>query len=465
MITGRDAAGPDLSEGLALGLDIGSTMVKAVVFDRHGRQRALSRRRLPLDMPAAGLVERDPNASWDLVCACVSEAVGQVAAPIAVIGVTGCGNGAVFLDADGEAIGEGILSSDTRAQAYVARGWRHTAYAGQASALLAWLRAERPQAANRLWRLAFWKDYVRFRMTGTLVTDPTDAGASGLYDLDRHAWASPDSALPTIVDSDKTGGTLSAAAAARMGLVAGVPVIAGCVDFEASALGSGLSAPGELSLVAGTWSINQALAPAPPDAALFLCNPSVWPGLVLALEGSPSSASHFDWFVRQIEQSDDHAAIAGLAETAARDGPYFIPRLFGGGAAFLGLARNDDRAAMARAVMEGVVFAHRAHVDQLRDAGLSFTSARLAGGACFSEFWTQMFADILGLPVTAPDVAEPGALGAAILGFAAIGAFSDLAAAQAAMTACGRTYTPTADYEARYATYRRSVSALASDLR
>jgi L-xylulokinase len=297
----------------------------------------------------------------------------------------------------------------------------------------------------------FWKDFVRLRLTGEWATEPTDVGAAGDF-------ARGEPALAPLRASLACAGEVSPAAARITGLRAGTPVFTGCIDCEAAAIGSGVREPGVLSLVAGTWSINQGFVTATPSGAaaraLFLVNPSVEPGRWLVLEGSPTSASHFDWLARAIGRRGDFARLAAEAAAAPRGGPIFVPGLFGAGAAFADLHAADGRGALARAVMEGVCFAHRAHVEKLRAAGLRFSTARLTGGAARSRFWCQLFADVLRLPVEVPSGAEPGALGAALIAGVGAGLWPSLAAAQRATVKVAARFTPRENYDPTYARYR-----------
>lgn len=422
-------------------------MVKAAVFDRHGRQRAVAARPVRPSLPAPGRVERDPAATWRAAATALREVVAEVgrADRITAVGITGCGNGAVWLDASGRPLGPCILASDTRAAEFT----RRREYPGQTAVLLRWLRAQEPGLARRVDRVAFWKDFVRLRLTGELHTEPTDLGAAGF------ATGTHEPMLPPRVASLGIAGRVTPAAARVTGLRAGTPVIAGCIDCEAAALGSGVRGPGELSLVAGTWSINQCFAAARPApatrAALFLVNPSVLPGRWLLLEASPDSASHFDWLARATGGRADFASLARDAAAVGSEGPGFLPGLFGRGACFFGLRPAHARAALARGVMQGVCFAHRAHVEKLRAAGFRFRVARLAGGAARSDFWCQLFADTLGLPVEVPVAGETGALGAALLAGVGAGVWPSVEAAQRATVQVARRFRPRENRDAAYA--------------
>ena len=449
---------------LILGVDVGSTMAKAVVFDRSGRVKSSAARRLPMNSPQPGWCERDVRRTWQAAAQAIHAAVGIAGDRIKSVGITGCGNGAVFLDKQSRPLRAGILSSDTRAAEFVSTGQitrYQQPYAGQTSALLQWLRAVEPREAEQLGKVLFWKDYVRLMLTGEVAIEITDAGAAGLLDVKRRRMLDHDDTFPALIESGSIAGTVTSAAARVTGLRVGTPVVAGCLDCEAAAIGSGVGNKGELSLVAGTWSINQTFSPTlPRKGNPFLCNPSVVPGRWLVMEGSPTSASHFDWFVRQVGGHEDFTKAAALAAKSPRGGPVFIPRLFAGGAAFLGLRAGHDLSAMTRAVMEGVVFGHRSHVDQLRRAGLEFHVARLSGGAARSRFWVQLFADALGIPVEVIRATEPGALGAALLAGVAAGLWPDLATAQRLAISISSRHEPGDSYEHEFATYQKHLTLI-----
>lgn len=434
---------------LLVGLDIGSTVVKAVLFDRRGRTIASAARPVRVQWPAPGRVERDPEATWRAAAFVLRSVTARRAVRIAAVGITGCGNGAVWLDAAGRPVGPGILASDTRAAKFA----RPREYPGQTAVLLRARRAQERGFARRVRHVAFWKDFVRLRLTGELVTEPTDLGAAGWQGrvIEPH--------VPPPVKSVAVAGHITARAARATGLRAGTPVIAGCIDCEAAALGSGVRGPGELSLVAGTWSINQCFASVRPAAAtraaLFLVDPAVQPGRWLLLEASPDSASHFDWWVRAAGDRGDFAALAREAAAVRADVPGFLPGLFGRGACFFGLRPAHGRAALARAVMQGVCCAHRAHVEKLRAAGCRFRVVRLAGGAARSDFWCQLFADTLGLRVEVPAAGETGALGAALLAGVGAGVWPSVAAAQRDTVRVARRFRPRENRDAAYAEWLR----------
>lgn len=430
-----------------LGVDIGSSSIKATLFDERGRTLGTSAKSVAVRFPRKGWVERDPRATMRAAQAVMRAVVESSKSSPTAVAVTGCGNGGVFLDAKFRPLGAGILASDSRAKDFVSlRGTRpDEPYPGQTGPLLDWWRSSESPRARELAHVLWWKDYVRMSLTGVLCSDFTDAGAAGLLEFTTRAWRANRPELPPLQESTTLAGRVTPTAARLTKLPSGTPVFTGCIDCEAAAIGSGVSEPDQLSIVAGTWSINQAFVRAlPSPTTVFLANPSSQPGRWLLLEGSPTSASHFDWWVRAVRGRSDFEKVAALAAAAPASDLLFLPRLFAQQAAFVGLGPQHDLGAMARAVMAGVAYSHRAHVEKLRAEGLRFRVARLAGGATRSPFWCQLFADVLGIRVEVPAVTEPGTLGAALLAGVGAGVWPSVAEAQRAMVRVDRTFEPDA---------------------
>ncbi len=429
---------------LLLGLDIGSTIVKATVFDLRGRVVATAGEPAAGRHPEPGRVERDPERTWRTVTAVLQRVANGRGADIAAIGVTGCGNGAVFLDRHKRPVMPGIMSTDTRAVRVVkkvraAPGQRP--YPGQLPVLLRWLRATKSSASRRMVHALFWKDYVRLRLTDVLATDYTDAGAAGLLDFPSRELRHPEPSLPEIRASLARAGSVTRSAAAVTNLAIGTPVFVGCIDCEAAVIGSGVRRPGDTSVVAGTWSINQSYTVTPPRGSRhFLVNVSAIPNRWLVLEASACSAVNFDWARKvlggNLTEATQEAAHAEHTELL------FLPGVPASAGAFVGLGPSHGRGDLFRAVMEGVVFAHRSHLDRLARSLGPTKRMCLTGGASTNRFWCQLFADGLGCAVHVPRCTEVGTLGAAICASVGAGYFTSVTAAQKSMVSGYRIYQP-----------------------
>lgn len=263
-----------------LGLDAGNTVIKAVLFDLAGRQVAMHAIDGRSQTPRPGHVERDLDELWsnarEAIRACIS-ASGIDAKAIAAVGCAGHGNGLYLVDAAGRPL-LGIQSLDTRA-AQVAASLDARAgdmlhaiclqkpWPSQTPTLLAWVKANLPGLYADAKTVMFCKDFITFRLTGERVSDISDMSGAGFvrmpqatYDDELLALYGLEDArakLPRLLDPVDVAGTVTAEVAEQTGLAAGTPVIAGYFDVVSSAMGAGVVRPGEASIIAGTWSINQ----------------------------------------------------------------------------------------------------------------------------------------------------------------------------------------------------------------
>jgi L-xylulokinase len=488
-----------------LGIDSGLTVTKAVVFDADGTQLSVARRRVPPSIPTPRRVERDMDGLWTAAAEAVADAVaacGRPASDIAAVAATAHGDGVYLLDADRRPLGPGILSLDSRAGGVV-EGWAGAAadaalaltgqrpHASAPSALLAWIRAHEPARFARIAHAIACKDWLRFRLTGVVGTDRTEASTS-FTDVRTQDW-SPDAlrlfglgdllpALPPIAGSAEIVGEVTPEAAARTGLVAGTPVAAGLHDVTASALGIGGHAPGVLAIVAGTYSINEVVSTEPRVDARWFCRNAVAPGRWNNMAISPASAANYDWFLDTLCRDAQAAAgtdgrsvhaLLGAEIDAALARPstvLFHPYLFGSphgpvaSAGFLGLRGWHDRGTMLRAVLEGIAFNHRAHVDALRD-GFAVSEVRLTGGASRNPAFAQMFADVLAMPVIVTATDEAAAWGAALCAGAGAGLYASPQDDPRDLDRLAATYEPdprrSAAYEARYRLFARVADTIA----
>ncbi len=479
-----------------LGLDAGNTVIKAVIFDRTGRELAHAGEEGHSRMPSPGHVERDLGELWAnarrVIRTCLDKA-GIAAGDIAAIGCAGHGNGLYALDRAGEPL-IGIQSLDTRATGLV-ETWRaegvgertypiarQRPWPSQTPTLLAWLKRHRPELFQRIGTVFFSKDFVVNRLTGRRVSEVSDMSGAGLIDLAARrydkalmeAYGVGDcmDLLPPLIESADIAGYVTEAVAAQTGLAAGTPVIGGLFDVVASALGSGVSRTGSASIIAGTWSINQVVIDGPDlDGPVFMSS-TFDRTRYMAMENSATSAANLEWLVREFFEGDHAADISpfdaccahAAAVEPAADDPLYHPYLYGAQqdgharAGFYGIAGWHTRGHLVRALLEGVAFGHRQHVETIRKAGATFAEAVLSGGGSRSRLWPQIFADVLGVPVSVAVSRETGALGAAIAAGTGVGLFSDFTDGANAMVRTDRHYRPngalSAHYERRYALYR-----------
>jgi len=491
-----------------LGTDNGGTIAKAALFTLDGREKAVAGRKTEMLSPQPGHTERDMHRMWQATADSIRAilAASHVAPEdILCIAPTGHGNGLYLVDKQGQPVRNGIISTDTRAKDYVAR-WQadgvgkavlpHTMqslWPGQPNALLAWLRDHEPEVLQRAGWVLMCKDYIRFRLTGRIGAELTDMSGTSLIDvgtgdyeprvLEAFGLAEFRHLLPPLMRPEAICGEVTARAAAETGLKQGTPVAAGMFDVVACALAAGLVEESQMCLVAGTWSINQYISRTPViDKDVFMTARYCIPGYYIILEASATSASNLEWFVTQFLQPQQEAAgqptsslYQKVNELVAQTGPedadiVFLPFLFGSNAApdakacLLGLSGWHGQGHVLRAIQEGVVFGHKAHVDRLlRFRGPAETIC-LTGGAARSNVWAQIFADVFQTPVEMPAGTERGALGAAICASIAAGCHAGYNDAVAAMVEVAGVRQPDPArkniYAKKYDRYKRVVDAL-----
>lgn len=494
--------------GRLIGIDAGGTTTKAALFDTDGNERACARRPNVMLFPKPGHTERDPEAMWQAACSAIRAVLAQSGTrpdEVLAISATAYGDGLYLVDREINAVRPGVVSTDTRTLSLLAE-WQRSGLAercgarllqrlwsGQTCGLLGWLAREEPAAMARTHSILLCKDFLRAKLCGELSTDPTDAGISGLIDVRTGHYASDVfhalgaggwiSRLPPIEPSCAVVGGVSSEAARLTGLRAGTPVVRGVVDVAAASLASGQADPSVMTIVAGTFSINQTLHAVPRTSTLpFLQCAYPLGGYYLATEGAATSAGNLEWFCREmLEAEAARAADSGrtiyevceafLHAGLERDSEtLFFPFLFGGPggapAGLLGLTASGSLSDVVRAIYEGIVFAHRMDVELLLagpDAARP-TLVRLAGGGARSLLWPQLFADVLELPVEVMVCGELGAQGAAMCAATAVGAQPDLETAVRVMPHVARRYEPdpqrAAPYLRKYRRFTRTAKTL-----
>lgn len=495
---------PSRMTDLVLGLDVGTSVIKAALFDRGGREVAEAGLPTEVIVAGPGWSELDLDATWTAVsglCRAVLRSAGADGRAVAAVAVTGAMVGAWLIDAAGAPLRRAILWNDTRSQRLVDElaasrpGLLSTVYGHSGSVLqlgctlpvLAWLARYEPETLARSRAVLTAKDFIRFRLTGTLGTDETEASvAPGSA---RHRGFAADllplfglepcaGLLPAVRRSDELAGLVTPAAAAATGLRAGTPVAVGAGDTPACVIGAGVGAPGYACTVLGTTCLNGVVLDAPSfepaDLGLLFTLPGrLWMKTMVNIAGT----TNIEWCLRALcpdlaAAPDAYAALARLAEAGGigAGGVTYVPYLSAGGivapriepgarGGFLGLEPRHGRAHLVRALYEGVALSIR---DCFEAIGRPIAAIRLAGGGARSAFWSQMIADVVGAPVEVPVGTQFGAKGAALLAGVAIGWYGSVEDACRQTFHLERRHLPDpaarAGYEDAYRRYRQ-VSA------
>lgn len=484
-----------------LGIDKGTSVIKAVVFDRHGVALGLAQRRVNVLQPKPGWHEEDANATWMLCVETIGDALlkaGISGADIIAIGIAGHMGGAWLVDDAGEPVRNAICWPDSRAQAdqieMEKAGLLKEVFAisgnglmpGITAMLLGWLAKHEPETVGRARAVLCAKDFLRLRLTGSIATDPSDVSfVPGDIDARTHsarvlelcgadAWQGK---LPDILPSGAVAGHLTAQAASLTGLKEGIPVVTGLGDACANALGVGAIRPGSALTVLGTSCLNSLVMDTPertPEGLGFLFAMPL--NRYLRILPNTSGTIAFDWFLDKFgapqtaDGMPDFAALERKASTVSRgsNGVLFIPYVNGSGVlapfydtlargSFFGVGSHTDYDHLLRSIYEALCFATR---DCFAVMSLPPKSLVLTGGGAKSPFWAQMFADICGVPIEIVSVEESGALGVALLAGVAAGLWSDLEAAISATTRVVSRYEPdpvaAKDYDGWFDLYRKT---------
>jgi xylulokinase len=432
---------------VAVGVDVGTSGVKALAIDESGVVLARAERDYPLSTPRPGWAEQDPD-HWARATA---EVVAELPQSDAV-GFSGQMHGLVCLDADDRVLRPAILWNDGRTGAECAEieeriGFArlveltgNRALAGFTAPKLLWLRRHEPEIYGRIASILLPKDYARLRLRGERAIDVADASGTLLFDVGGRRWSEevcaalelPLDWLPPAHESTE---------------------IAGAGDQAAAALGVGAVVPGTLSIVLGTSGVVFTTLPAyaaDPEARLHTFCHAV-PGRWHAMGVMLSAAGSLSWLRDVAGGSFDELVAEAGAWQPGVEGLTFLPYLAGertphadpdARGAFTGLSLRHDRGALARAVLEGVAFGLRDSLELLRSLGVEPRVGRASGGGARSDLWLRIVASVLRLPLERMENEDGSAFGAALLGGIRAGVWSSADEAVAACVRATETIEP-----------------------
>ncbi len=493
---------------LWLGIDVGTTAIKAAAYDSRGSIMAQSERATEVLRPAPGFAEQDMEAVWQGVAACLKELAEKCAGRrFRSLGLCGQGDGFWPIGEDGRPTYNALLWNDTRAsadvEALVASGAAdavgygcHTSlWAGTSAPLWRWLRANAPEAAARTAHVVTCADWIGLCLTGRLATDRSN-GTIPFTDFSTRRYGAAIGALdcadlaPRLVEprpATELLGAIDACAAAATGLPEGLPVCVPTLDLAAMIVGMGLARAGQAMMIMGTTAVVNILTDKVTPRALPVGASVLHPtsDTIIRVLAPTTGAAAFDWFSTLLSPTGgvaDREAIAELGALVAAGSPgangvTFLPYLNGERAPFVmadlratfhGMSSSTTRADLARAVMEGTALSLRHCCEE--EGGLATGPVQLTGGGSRSEAWCRIIADVVGRPVVTNAAFDQGLWGAACIGAAATGAGEPVKLAARAETQ--RVYEPDPGrvraYDAvwrRYQTLSRGLRALHDELK
>jgi L-xylulokinase len=441
-----------------LGVDIGSTVLKAAVFDLTGKELGEYGELAENFSPKPGYYERDMEEKWTASLNAIKGAIknaGINGEEIIGISLTGHGNGAHLLDADGNPVRRTIEGADSRGLPYLEilekEGYYEKVHPLNMQVLwpalslvaLRWLKDNEPESYQKAKTFQTAIDFIRYKLTGELWAEISTMSGTGLINVkeekvDREMLKLAGieevaDMIPPLAGSFDEAGRITKEIAEAAGLKEGTPVYAGCYDIDAASLATGAIDEKRICVIVGTWANNQYIGQTPIVAKEFFST-TVFsrPGYYLMLEGSPTSASNLEWFIGQFMEEECKAAetagesIYDICNQAVRDVQpedsdlVYLPFIYGSNlnplaqGSFIGLQGWQGRQHIIRAIYEGICFSHRYHIGKLLKYLDPPEAARIAGGGARSHEWAQMFADVLQIPIEITEATELGALGAAI---------------------------------------------------
>jgi xylulokinase len=448
-----------------VGIDLGTSSVRAMALGEGGETLAIQGRDYAIREPRPGYAEQSPEEWWEAAADCLRRLLEREelrGARVRSVGLSGQMHGLVLLGRDGQPLRDAIIWPDRRT-ADICRKWSESIGVETISTIaglplatgfmapsMAWVKENESETYGRAALALLPKDYLRYRLTGELMTDFTDASGSLLLDVSHRRWSSElinrfgldERLLPPIMNSADVAGRITEAAAEATGLPAGTPVAVGGADIAMAALALGAGKPGGAIVSISTGgtvitSIDRLIL----DRRLHtICGTEG--GTWILMGATLSAGLSLSWFARNVAQplrGSNPAEDGGLVERLAQDAesaapgsdnlifapylcgertPYMDPNAKG---CFIGLTLRHTHAHMVRAIMEGVTYSLGESLDIFDEIGVPIRSLACSGGGARSRLWRQILADVLNHPVVWLRGEEHSGIGAAMTGAKALG--------------------------------------------
>ncbi|MFN8528792.1 MAG: xylulokinase [Anaerolineae bacterium] len=452
--------------------DLGTTGNKATLYDREGRLVGSAFIPYMTEYAHTGWAEQNPEDWWRAVCQSTRILLQTTQTrkdEIACITFSGQMMGVVPLDEQARPLRNAIIWADQRSLAQEAwigervsfedvyRITGHRLSASYSLAKILWLRDHQPDIYTRTYKFVHAKDSIVARLTGQFVTDPSDASSMNLYDLEQGIWSQkildavqlPITKLPTIRQSHEVVGAVRPEIADEVGAAAGTPVVIGGGDGACAAAGAGVIKEGAAYNYIGSSSWIALSTPKPiydPEYRTFTFG-HVIPNMVMPTGTMQAAGASYQWTRDQLalfeKETAERLGISAyellnlqLERVATgAEGLVYLPYLMGersprwnphARGAFIGLTIRHTRAHMFRAVLEGVTMNLRVILDAFRNQGTHIEAMRVIGGGARGRVWTQIMADLYGMPVHRLAILEEAtSMGAALVGGVGVGLYPD----------------------------------------
>lgn len=496
-----------------MGIDLGTTGLKVTLFSERGESIASETCEYPILVPQPGFAEQDPNEWWEGfigACARLSAKYPQKFAMVAGIGLCGQMHTQVYLDKDDNILRPAITWMDQRSSQIVERitedqeasdlifretsNFPSTTYT---AAHICWVKENQPEVWTKVSKILVAKDYLKYRLTGRMVTDYAEASGTLVFDVQNERWSDaafdyfgiPRRMFPDVMPSDEIIGMVTPEAAQLTGIKAGTPVVNGSADNSSSALGAGMATPGQVTLIIGTAGVITVLSDHPlvdqqkRTLCWHYCLRKRWATLGIMQTAGES----LQWFKNTFDAQDRTEGNAGdifnrynreIADVPdGSRGLVFLPYLNGertpywdpaARGVFFGVNLATEKADFIKAIMEGVSFALRQNIETVESLGISINEVRAVGGGLRSKAWLEILGKILRKPISTVSVQDTANLGNVLLCGKALGIFDSYQDAVSEIVSTGQQVSfpgGSAVYEKQYGTFLELYQQLRNTFR
>jgi xylulokinase len=481
-----------------LGIDLGTTGLKVALFEPSGKLIGSEYCEYRIQVPQPGWAEQDPTEWWNgfvYACRVLKTRLPQAFDALAGIGLCGQMHTQVYLDKDDKVLRPAItwmdqrssdivarINADPSAAALIDRETGNFASTTYTAPQIRWVQENQPDVWRRVESILLAKDYLKYLLTGRKVTDYAEASGTLLFDVARERWSQdafdffgiPRILFPDAHPSDIVIGYITPEAAAQTGLKVGTPVVNGSSDNSASALGAGMVAPGQVTLIIGTAGVITVCSDHPlvdvrhRTLSWHYCLPRRWVTLGImqtageALHwfknvfdnGVAASGDIFDQYNRAIETvPDGSGGLIFLPYLNGERTPYWDPYARG---VYFGINLATEKAHMIKAIIEGVSFGLRHNIETVESLGIQINEVRAVGGGLKSRVWMDTLGKVLRKQIHTVSVSDTANLGNILLAGKALGLYDSYETAVASVIATDRSvYFPdgVSVYEKQYALF------------
>ena len=494
-----------------LGIDIGTSGTKTVLFDKDGGTVASSTYEYPMYQPNIGWAEQDPEDWWKGTCYTIKAVLSKSGVnpqDIRGVGLSGQMHGLVLLDGEGSVLRKSIIWCDQRTELECAQITEligrerliqitaNPALTGFTASKIMWVKNNEPEVFKKVKKILLPKDYIRFKLTGEYATEVSDASGMQLMDIPKREWSGEvldklgieRSQLGRMYESQEVSGRVDHAGAGMTGLREGTPVVGGGGDQAAGAVGNGIVKPGVISSTIGTsgvvFAYSEKISIDPGGRVHTFCHavPNTWhvmgvtQGAGLSLKWFRDNFCIEEKRVAELMGIDPYVLMDKEAEKVKPgcNGLIYLPYLMGersphldaaAKGVFFGLSAKHEKQDMLRAVMEGVVYSLKDCLEIIKGMGVQINEVRASGGGGKSPLWRQMQADVFGAEVATTNSSEGPALGVALLAGVGTGLYASVAEACDTAIKVKNRQEPVGELNREYLKYYKIYGRLYSSLK